>query len=245
MVMAEAIDMPFADTAYSLLAKLHLNQIDAKSRIGLGILSIAILFLLIQGVGTLLLVASGQAEEPASVVENSSQTTGEAYAAEDTSLYVHITGEVSKPGMYELNSQARVNDAVEAAGGFTEDAYQSGINLARTLEDGEQIVVPSIEEVEQAQNAAGAGASSSSESGSATASQTSNASASSSPSGKVNINTADAETLKTLKGVGDATAEKIIADREANGPFSQPSDLMRVSGIGEKKFAAIKDSIVV
>ena len=63
--------------------------------------------------------------------------------------------------------------------------------------------------------------------------------------GKVNINTASAEQLDTLPGVGESTAQKIIADREANGPFSSPEDLKRVSGIGDKKYAELADLITV
>lgn len=140
-------------------------------------------------------------------------------------VYVYVTGAVANPGVYSLDEGLRVCDAVEAAGGLTEDADASTVNLARVLSDGEHIALPTKAEVETALaqgSAGGAGASS-----------------------LVNINTADASALETLSGVGSATAQAIISDREQNGPFSTIEDLMRVDGIGEKKFAKLKDSICV
>lgn len=130
---------------------------------------------------------------------------------------------MAKPGLYKLEDGARVNDAIEVAGGFTENADKDSLNLAKVLEDGEQIMIPSK----------GGG---SSEAGSS-ASQTNN--------GKVNINTADLTTLQTLNGVGPATAQKIIDYRTANGKFKTIEDLKKVSGIGEKTFAKFKDQICV
>lgn len=140
-----------------------------------------------------------------------------------TEIQVHVGGEVAKPGLYKLEDGARVNDAIEVAGGFTENADKDSLNLAKVLEDGEQIMIPSK----------GGG---SSEAGSS-ASQTNN--------GKVNINTADLTTLQTLNGVGPATAQKIIDYRTANGKFKTIEDLKKVSGIGEKTFAKFKDQICV
>ena len=140
-------------------------------------------------------------------------------------VYVYVTGAVANPGVYSLDEGLRVCDAVEAADGLAEDADASTINLARVLSDGEHIDLPTKAEVETAlaQGTAGGAAASS----------------------LVNINTADASALETLSGVGSATAQAIISDREQNGPFSTIEDLMRVDGIGEKKFAKLKDSICV
>ncbi|MFR1640007.1 MAG: helix-hairpin-helix domain-containing protein [Eggerthellaceae bacterium] len=119
--------------------------------------------------------------------------------------------------MRELKEGSRVQDAVEAAGGFAENAAPDALNLARVVADGEQVIVPTIEQQEA--SAAGAAASE----------------ASASSGGLVNINAATAAELDALPGIGPATAEKIVADREANGPFSAIEDIKRVSGIGEKK----------
>ena len=149
--------------------------------------------------------------------------------AEDTTIFVHVGGEVASPGLYEIAESARVNDAIVAAGGFTDEAQRDALNLARTLTDGEQVVVPS-----QVSGEGAAAASSQSEGSSASAS-----------GGKVNINTASADALDSLPGVGKSTAEKIVADRDANGPFKTTEDLKRVAGIGDKKYAQLADLITV
>jgi competence protein ComEA len=136
-----------------------------------------------------------------------------------TAIYVHILGEVRQPGLYELHDGDRAVDAVAAAGGFTEAADAAGLNLARFVSDGEQIIVPAIGEA----SAAGAGA----------------------VPGKVNLNTADAAQLDTLPGVGPATAAKIIAWREQNGRFESIEDLLDVGGIGQAKFDGLRDLVTI
>ena len=138
-------------------------------------------------------------------------------------VFVHVTGCVTSPGLYELPEGSRVADAVAAAGGLSEGASSDGVNLARIVSDGEQIAVPTEGEA------------------AATATEASKGTT----GGKVNINTATAEELDTLPGIGPATAAKIIADREANGPFTSPEDIKRVSGIGDAKYADLADAICV
>lgn len=155
--------------------------------------------------------------------------TGTAMPPESTvpsSCMVHVVGAVRRPGVYRVASAARVVDAVEAAGGLLPDAIVSGINMARPVADGEQILVPD-EDTIGSQPAAASGAVT--PAGGAMR------------SGPVDLNTATAEQLDTLPGVGPSTAEKIIAEREANGPFASVDDLGRVSGIGPKKIAALQD----
>lgn len=150
-------------------------------------------------------------------------------------VYVHVSGAVASPGVYEVPEGARVRDAVEAAGGFAEGAASDALNLARAVVDGEQIVVPTQDEVSAAAAAAGAaGAGGSAPAGSGT-----------SFDGKVNINRAAADELDALPGIGPSTAAKIVAGREANGPFQTVEDLKRVSGIGDKKYEALADQISV
>ena len=144
-----------------------------------------------------------------------------------TSIYIHVLGEVVSPGVYELPEGSRAVDCIEAAGGFTDDADQSSLNLASVVSDGQQIRVLSITEAVSGSIEA---------TGEASTSQT---------SGKVNINTATLEELETLDGIGPSTAQKIIDYRTQNGYFSAIDDITNVAGIGEKKFAAIKDDIVV
>ena len=128
-------------------------------------------------------------------------------------------------------------DAVTAAGGATEKARTDAVNLAQELQDGQQIVIPSRSESQATPSDGGPVAASGGAQGSGEGASSSGA------DGMVNINTATAEEFETLKGIGAATAEKIVADREANGPFSSIDDLTRVSGIGEKKLAAMRDRL--
>lgn len=159
--------------------------------------------------------------------------------APDATVVVHVDGAVANPGVYSLAGEApRVNDAVVAAGGLAQDADTSVINLAATVADGAKVHVPSVGEAAQSDAAAQSSGLDGGVAGDG-------ASASASASGLVNINTATAEELDTLPGVGPSTAAAIIEDREANGPFSSPEDLMRVSGIGEKKYAKLQGSICV
>ena len=169
------------------------------------------------------------ATAPAVTTETSSAaSTPKTVAA---SIFVHIDGAVVAPGVYELTeAHPRVNDAVMAAGGLAEDADTSALNLAAVLSDGEKINVPRQGEVVAGQ--ASSGAASGSDAGA-------------SSSGVININTATAEELDSLPGIGPSTAAAIVEDRERNGPFASPEDLMRVSGIGEGKFSKLKDQIRV
>lgn len=153
--------------------------------------------------------------------ETASEKAEEEPQEEPVTLVVHVDGMVGTPGVYELTEGARVSDAVTAAGGLAEGADTSSLNLAAPLADGEKVHVPA--EGEEATPSSG-GASS---------------------GDLVNLNNASVEQLDELPGVGEATARAIIEDREANGPFTTPEDLMRVSGIGEKKFAKLEGMICV
>lgn len=166
-------------------------------------------------------------EEPGggeSAAEGGEDAAGEAAAV----VVVHVVGSVLHPGVYTLPQPSRVADAIASAGGPLSSADLTALNLARVLTDGEQVYVPAIGETAADVMAGGAGG------GSAIAAD-----------GTVNINTASVTELETLPGVGPSTAEKIVSDREANGPFSAPEDLMRVPGIGPKKFEALKDLVSV
>ncbi len=159
---------------------------------------------------------------------DSAEESGEEDAA--PSVYVDVDGAVNKPGLIVLSEGARVNDAVRAAGGFAESADTSAVNLAAPISDGQKLHVPAVGE-----QPSGAGQGSVAAS---TAPGTSEGAA-------VDINAASAEELDELPGVGPATAQAIIEEREQNGPFESVEDIMRVSGIGEKKFEKLKDSIRV
>lgn len=149
-------------------------------------------------------------------------------------LYVHVDGAVANPGVYVLSGESpRVGQAVELAGGLTEDADTLSVNLAAPLTDGEKVYIPHAgEEGEQAVV-------------SDPVSGVPSGGAAQDTSSTVDINTATAEELQSLPGVGEATARAIIEERERGGPFTSIEDIMRVSGIGEKKFERMRERIRV
>lgn len=130
--------------------------------------------------------------------------------------FVHVVGEVGKPGVYDLPSDSRVFDAVFAAGGFTNKADQSSVNLARAISDGEQIIV--LAKGMAPQNAV--------------------APNSTKP---ISLNRGSQAELENLPGVGPTLASRIIDWRLANGGFKKLEDLKRVTGIGNKLFMQIKE----
>lgn len=145
---------------------------------------------------------------------------------------VYLCGAVKHPGVYTLQAGDRLYEAVEMAGGFQENAFEEYVNQARTLQDGEQIYIPTKEEAEEVfcveQYLGDSGGKNQPE-----------------KDGLVNINTADAEDLCTLNGIGMSRAEDIIAYREANGAFEKIEDIKNVTGIKEGLFQKIKDKIIV
>lgn len=152
--------------------------------------------------------------------------------SEKSGVYVYICGEVIKPGVYELSGDSRIYEAVDAAGGFTENAARECVNLASKVSDGMQITIYNREEAASLQ------ADSASVGGNAGKSGTSG-------SGLVNLNTATKEELMTLKGIGESKAEDIIRYREKSGGFKKIEDIMKISGIKEAGFQKIKDNITV
>lgn len=197
----------------------------------------------------------GQDEDGGGALDESSNDAGMtdgARATRDASqeICVDVVGAVAAPGMYRLPAGSRIDDAIKAAGGFTPNAARSSVNLARSLSDGEQLLVLNSEEAAAQSNgndeatAPGAQSSSAVGGGAQSAAATPGTDAGAS-GGKVNINTASASELMALKGVGEATAQKIVDYREGNGPFSKLTDLKKVSGIGEKKYEAIADDITL
>lgn len=152
-------------------------------------------------------------------------------------LYVYMCGAVANPGVYQLREGSRLYEAVEMAGGLTEDADETCFNLARQLSDGEQIVVLTHEEtarlMEEGKYIPGQG-------NADAAVQTPDTS-----SGLVNINTASVSELTTVSGIGESRAQAIIAYREKNGGFRCIEDIKKVDGIKDGLFFRIKDQITV
>lgn len=161
-----------------------------------------------------------------STVVDTELTVGE----KDEPIKVHVAGAVSAPGIYELEEGDRVADALESAGGPLPDAAMDSINLAAVLMDGQQVFVPLAGQAGSAPAVAG---------GAATASPPL------SGDQPINLNTATAEQLEQLDGVGEKTAAKIVTYREEHGGFASIEELMEVPGIGPAKFEGIKDSVTV
>ena len=153
-------------------------------------------------------------------------------AAPEETVQVYICGAVVSPGVYTLPGGSRVVQVVEAAGGFLPDAEEKILNLARKIEDGEQITVWTREEAENMEITE-------------TPQQNTGGTEQASGSGKVNLNTAGKEELMTLSGIGESRADAIIAYREANGPFGSIEEIMNIEGIKEKMFEKIRGSIEV
>lgn len=142
----------------------------------------------------------------------------------NTDIYVHICGAVINPGVYQVPAGTRVYQALELAGGSSDDAYLSGINLADKLADGQKVYIPA-----EGENAEGI---LSTDSGDV-------------QSVMININTASEAELMTLPGIGQSRAKDIINYRVKNGLFESIDDIMKVSGIKEAAFEKIKDLIKV
>lgn len=134
-------------------------------------------------------------------------------------IYVHVAGSVKSPGIYQLDSGTRVYDAVLAAGGFTSKANQASVNMARALNDGEQLLISSQNGAQSFEN--------------------------SMVSSLISLNQASASQLEELPGVGPALAGRMIDWRTANGGFKAKEDLLNVAGIGDKLFASVKDLVTL
>jgi len=180
-------------------------------------------------------VAGGAGGGSASTPRASSSSPGEPSVsvapARDGSAVVHVVGAVRRPGVYRLRVGQRVEDVIRRAGGARGDTDLQAINLAAKIADGQQVVVPrrGAAAVGGAVAAAGGGA----------------GAAGAGPSAPINLNSATAEQLDTLDGVGPTTAQKIIEYRTQHGGFASADDLAQIPGIGPKKLEALKAQVTV
>jgi competence protein ComEA len=157
-------------------------------------------------------------------------------------IVVHVIGAVPRPGLYEFIEGARVQDAIDAAGGLLTSANVESINLAALLEDGQQLNIPYKSGSEPVETETETEAV---ELPTSEANSSSNNSDENADVDLVNINTATLEELDSLPGIGPTIAQRIIDYREENGPFNTIEDIMNVSGIGPATFDDIKDLITV
>lgn len=146
---------------------------------------------------------------------------------EKEEIIVHIAGEINKPGIVKQKDGARIMDIIEAAGGLTEKADLSDINLAEVAEDGQKIVIPNQAAVkEESLNMSSPVTTTTKET-------------------KININKATTQELQQIEGIGPSLANKIIEYRNQNGNFRQIEDLKQVPGIGEAKFGSMQEKITI
>lgn len=196
------------------------EPVPARTRLGIGAVVVLVLLAFAVTIGIGMVRGATGAE----VVEPAVSASPPSAAVPQVGVYVHVAGAVREAGLYRLEVGDRVADAVACAGGFAEDAARDGVNLARPVADGEQIVVP----VAGADVGAG---------GAAPAAGASD--------GIVDLNTATREQLDTLPRIGPALADRIIAWRDENGRFTSVDDLSSIPGFGDKMIEALRDLVRV
>lgn len=168
-----------------------------------------------------------QAEVAAVSKDSSTEKEEKDESVEQDLITVDVKGAVKSPGIYDLPVGSRVNDAVQKAGGLTEQADSKSLNLAQKVSDEALVYVPTKGEESASQQA-----------GSGTASSTNKEK-------KINLNKASLEELKQVKGLGGKRAQDIIDHRETNGKFKSVEELNKVSGIGAKTIEKLKDYVTV
>ena len=193
-----------------------------------GVLAVIVIILVGRG-----MMASSTKEKV--MVTNAVNTTRveETTTMMPQNCYVDIKGEVLRPGVYEFSCESRIQEVIKKAGGFTEEADETKINLAQKISDQMQIIVPNLHSKQEGGVTEG-----NSEKG-----NSSNTTPSNSKQGTVNINTATLEELQTIKGIGKKKAEAILQYRKEHGAFRTKEDLLQVKGIGKKALEAIESQV--
>jgi len=153
--------------------------------------------------------------------EDSEKTTEET-----GKIIVDIKGEINKPGVYELEGDARVKEVILEAGGLTKQAEEKQLNLAEKLQDQQMIYIPNKEEAEEMEEQGDKQAENNNED-------------------TIDINTAEINELQEISGVGPAKAQAIVDYREENGAFESIDELNEISGFGEKTVEKLRDSIKI
>ena len=182
-------------------------------------LKVTISVIAVVALGTYIFTSGLSASNKVTISKSQKVTSSESTEVVVPKIYVHVAGSVKNPGIYQLDSGERVFGAVLAAGGFSGKANQSSVNMARVLNDGEQLLIGSTDSP--------------------------SAYSESSTSTLLSLNQSSATQLEDLPGVGPALAGRIVDWRTANGGFKSKEDLLNVSGIGDKLFAGVKDLVTL
>ena len=217
--------------------KSFLEKLNIKQKIGLILAALLIVIL-----AFIWLFSIYGNDQPKNEIKKSQESNNEIEfklgikEKENKTIMVDISGEIITPGVVKLPEGSRIIDAITAAGGKTEDADLSKVNLAYILDDGVQLYIPRYNEKlekEIVQTEPGVGII---QEGINTTSK---------KDSKVNINIANKEKLATLPGIGEGTAEKIIEYRSKTGKFKTSDEIKKIPGIGESKFKSLKDKITI
>ena len=217
--------------------KSFLEKLNIKQKIGLILAALLIVIL-----AFIWLFSIYGNDQPKNEIKKSQESNNEVEfklgikEKENKTIMVDISGEIITPGVVKLPEGSRIIDAITAAGGKTEDADLSKVNLAYILDDGVQLYIPRYNEKlekEIVQTEPGVGII---QEGINTTSK---------KDSKVNINIANKEKLATLPGIGEGTAEKIIEYRSKTGKFKTIDEIKKIPGIGESKFKSLKDKITI
>ncbi len=191
------------------------------------------ILLLIIGIAiSLVFMGCGSKSKKISLDDTKSKTSLEETKSSGD-IFVHVVGEVNAPGIVKVPEGTRLYNVIEKAGGMTKNAQTDYLNLADTVKDGQQIRVISKKEYKKLKKKKSSG------------SLPNESQGGSDSSGLININTATAEELQTLSGIGEVRAKAIVEYRTQNGNFSKPEDIKNVSGIGDATFNNIKSQICV
>ena len=170
--------------------------------------------------GVVLFLRDGDSGEPVRIIPPPAVSSETGRVESEWKAYV--TGAVRQPGLYAIKDGDRLADLIDLAGGITEDADMQAVNLAVRVKDQDHWTVPEVGESTVVPSSTVSG------------DQT---------SGKVNINTADAELLETLPGIGETRAEAVIRYREEHGPFKKVDDIIAVPGIGAATLEGLRDLV--
>ena len=216
---------PWTERFADLRARWTMGQLAAGAVLAVGVLVAAVALLRPAGARPPTELSLPMASSaPSASAPSTASSGGAGPAAAPAELVVHAAGAFVAPGLYRLKPGSRVADLVSAAGGLRPDADPDRVNLAAPLHDGERVAVPRIGEPAPGADPAAADAA---------------------PTGLLDLNTATAAQLDALPGVGPATAQAIVDDRERNGPFRSVDDLVRVRGIGPAKLDQIRALVTV
>ena len=203
-------------------------------------LTVVIFFVLLSGCADRdeMMIDLSDEQGTESVSEKEKTASSDETENTDTPICVYVCGHVISPGVYQLAKESRVCDAINAAGGPSEDADAQMLNQAEPVTDGMRIYVPSVKETD--------GKDRSDQTGSGFQSGTSAVGEKGgNQSGRVNLNTATKEQLMTLSGIGESKAQSILDYRQENGSFMKPEDIMNIPGIKQGVYNKIKDHISV